>query len=109
MFGTIEEIISENTPNGTIHINLKITPKASKSEITGIKESRLCIRIAAQPESGKANECLIIYLSKMLNCPKRDIVLIKGEHSRLKTVAIPAIYKGKLLEIVDTNSPCSPE
>ena len=80
----------ENADNDTVHINLKITPKASKSEITGIKENRLCIRIAAQPESGKANECLSTYLSKMLNCTKRDITIIKGEHSRLKTVAIPA-------------------
>jgi len=100
MFGTIEEIISENTPNGTIHINLKITPKASKSEITGIKENRLCVRIAAPPEDGKANESLCIFLSKMLNCPKRDIVLIKGEKSRLKTVAVPMEYKEKLGAIV---------
>ena len=99
----IEEIVLENTDNDTIHINLKITPKASKSEITGIKENRLCIRIAAPPENGKANECLSTYLSKMLNCPKRDIALIKGEHSRLKTVAIPSVYKEKLLGIADTS------
>ena len=82
-----------------IRINLKITPKASKSEITGIKENRLCIRIAAQPEDGKANESLCLFLSKTLSCPKRDIIIIKGEHSRLKTVALPIEYKEKLLSI----------
>ena len=85
--------------NDTIHINLKITPKASKNEITGIKEKRLCIRIAAAPEEGKANEGLCLFLSKVLNCPKRDIFLLKGEKSRLKTVSVPIEYKEKLLSI----------
>ena len=97
-----KEIILENTANDTIHINLKITPRASKNEITGIKENRLCVRIAAPPEDGKANEALRSFLSKVLYCPKRDIIIIKGEHSRLKTVALPIEYKEKLLSIVDT-------
>ena len=88
--------------NKTIKINLKITPGASKNEITGIIDNRLCVRLAAQPVKGKANESLCLFLSKMLNCPKRDIIIIKGEHSRLKTVALPIEYKEKLLSIVDT-------
>ena len=94
-----KEIILENTANDTIHINLKITPRASKNEITGIKEKRLCIRIAAPPEDGKANESLCIFLSKILNCPKRDILILKGEKSRLKTVSVPIEYKEKLSSI----------
>ena len=85
--------------NDTIHINLKIIPRASKNEITGIKEERLCIRIVAAPEDGKANDSLCLFLSKILNCPKRDILLQKGEKSRLKTVSVPIEYKEKLLSI----------
>ena len=85
--------------NDTIHINLKITPRASKNEIIGVKENRLCVRIAAPPEDGKANDSLRSFLSKVLDCPKRDIVIIKGEHSRLKTVVIPAVCKEKLFGI----------
>ena len=91
----------ENT-NDTIHINLKITPRASKNEIIGVKENRLCVRIAAPPEDGKANDSLRSFLSKVLDRPKRDIIIIKGEHSRLKTVAIPAVCKEKLLGIADS-------
>ena len=71
-----EEIISENTANDTIHINLKITPRASKNEIIGVKENRLCVRITAQPEDGKANGSLHSFLSKVLDCPKRDLFTV---------------------------------
>ena len=91
--------------NKQFHINLKITPNASKNEITGIKDNRLCVRIAAPPEDGKANDSLRSFLSKILNHPKRDISIIKGEHSRLKTVAIPDVCKEKLLGMADNIVP----
>ena len=74
----------------SIHIDVKVTPGASKSEFAGVRDKRLCVRIAAPPQDGKANACLCVFLAKVLGCAKRDVVLIKGEKSRLKTVAVPA-------------------
>jgi uncharacterized protein (TIGR00251 family) len=72
-----------------IYIEVKVIPGASKNEIAGVRDNRLCIRVAAPPEDGKANDCLRGFLAKTLDCPKRDIVLVKGEKSRLKTIGIP--------------------
>ena len=72
-----------------IHIDLKVSPGASKNEFAGVRDNRLCVRIASPPEDGKANDSLRAFLAKSLGCPKRDIVLVKGEKSRLKTVTIP--------------------
>jgi uncharacterized protein (TIGR00251 family) len=85
--------------NDFIQIDIKVFPGASKNEITGIRDNRLCIRICAAPEGGKANACLCGFLSKTLDCAKRDIVLVKGEKSKLKTVTIPANLENKLKEI----------
>jgi uncharacterized protein (TIGR00251 family) len=82
--------------DNVIHIDIKATPGASKTEITGIKEKRLCVRVAAAPEDGKANASLCAFLAKTLGCAKRDVVLIKGEKSRLKTIAAPAACVEKL-------------
>jgi uncharacterized protein (TIGR00251 family) len=84
-----------------LHLSLKITPGSSKSQIAGIEEdgsaaARLKIKIAAAPEDGKANACLIQFLSKWLDCPKKDIVLHSGEKSRLKTISVPLACKTKL-------------
>ena len=80
--------VTENT----VRIDLKVSPGASKNEITGVRDKRLCVRIAAAAQDGKANACLCEFLAKKLGCAKREVVIIKGEKSRLKTIAIPAAY-----------------
>ncbi len=82
-----------------IYIDVKITPGASKNEFTQIKDNRLCVRIAAPPEDGKANACLCEFLAKTLSCAKRDAVIVKGEKSRQKTISIPVEFKDKLTKI----------
>ncbi|MDR0551581.1 MAG: DUF167 domain-containing protein [Spirochaetaceae bacterium] len=69
---------------------VKVTPGASRSLVKGIKDGRLCMQIAAAPEDGKANACLIAFLAKMLGVPKSAVTLKSGEKSRLKTVALNA-------------------
>jgi len=88
--------IAENS----IHIGIKAVPGASKTEITGIRGNHLCIRIAAAPEDGKANACLCEFLAKTLGCPKRDVAIINGEKSRLKTVEVPMACEESLKGLI---------
>jgi uncharacterized protein (TIGR00251 family) len=76
-----------------IHLDIKAVPGASRTELAGIKDSRLRVRIAAAPEDGKANGELIAFFAKLLGCPKRDIILERGEKSRQKTIAFPLAYQ----------------
>jgi len=76
-----------------IHISIKALPGASKTEFAGFKEGRLRVRIAAAPEDGRANAELAAFVSKSLGCPKRDVILLHGEKSRLKTLAVPLAYR----------------
>ena len=89
--------------NASIQIDIKVIPGSSKNEIAGIRDNRLCIRIAAAPEDGKANNSLREFLAKTLGCAKRDVVLTKGEKSRLKTAAVPKSCGEKLKEIMKMN------
>jgi uncharacterized protein (TIGR00251 family) len=79
-----------------LHLYIKAVPGASKTEFAGIKDGRLRVRIAAAPEDGKANAELRAFLAKALGCVRRDIALISGEKSRLKTLALPKGYEGNL-------------
>jgi uncharacterized protein (TIGR00251 family) len=84
-----------------IHIDVKAVPGASKTEFAGIENERIRVRIAAAPEDGKANEELCRFLAKIVGCAKRDVVLVKGEKSRLKTLAFPLAYKIKFDNIIN--------
>ena len=59
------------------------------------------IRLKAPAVDGKANEHLIVFLSKVLDLPKSRIRLLKGQTSRIKCVEIDAeedFVTGKLTE-----------
>jgi len=86
--------------DNTVHISIKAIPGASKNEFAGIRDNRLCVRIASAPEDGKANSCLCEFLAKRLGCAKRDVVLVKGEKLRLKVVAVPAACGDMLREVI---------
>jgi len=83
-----------------IQLEIKAVPGASKTELAGIKDGRLRIRLAAAPEDGKANAELLNFLSKTLDCPKRNLRFLCGEKSRLKTIALPLECKARLENII---------
>ena len=84
----------------SVLIFIKTFPGSSKNEFTGIRDNRLCVRIAAAPEDGKANNCICGFFAKTLGCAKRDVVLVNGKKSRLKTISVPEEYSKKLIEII---------
>jgi uncharacterized protein (TIGR00251 family) len=75
--------------DGALELRLKVNPCSSKTELSGIKEQRLYVKVAASPEDGKANACLIAFFSKLFDCPKKEILIKSGEKSRLKTISAP--------------------
>lgn len=69
---------------GTI-IRVHVQPRASKTELAGVHEGCLKIRLAAPPVEGKANKECIRFLSKLFSLPKSSIVILQGQKSRHKT------------------------
>jgi uncharacterized protein (TIGR00251 family) len=92
-----------------IHIDLKVFPGSSKNEFFGIRDNRLCVRVASAPENGKANACLCRFIAKFTGCAGRDVIVIKGEKSRLKTVSIPAAFYEDLTKNILTLDFMKPE
>lgn len=74
----------KETDEGVI-INIKISPNAKKNEILKTEENTK-VKITAQPVDGKANKCLIEFVSKFFKIPKTSIKIIKGETSKDKTL-----------------------
>lgn len=92
-----------------IQIELKVFPGSPKNEFTGIRDKRLCVRIASAPEDGKANACLLGFLAKEFGCAKKDAVIVRGEKSKLKTVTVPAACYEKLVKAFLTAGTPAPQ
>lgn len=71
-------------------LHVKVTPNAKETAfVEKTTAGVLRIKLHAAPEKGRANQELIDYLSEVLKLPKKDIELLRGQGSRLKTLQIP--------------------
>ena len=77
---------------------VKVTPNASRNEITGISGGILQVKIAAPPERGKANRELIAFLSQTLGVKKAAVTILRGEKSRHKAIAIEEMSREDILK-----------
>ena len=69
-------------------IETKIIPRASRNEIVGIEDGVARIRVTSPPVDGKANKAVTELLSKQLDVPKKDILIVSGEKSRNKKIRV---------------------
>jgi uncharacterized protein (TIGR00251 family) len=69
-------------------LSLKVVPGASHSEIAGWLGDDLKVRVAVQPEKGKANNAVIKLLAKALAITPDSVSIVNGETSAHKIVAI---------------------
>ena len=80
----------EETADGVV-LDVKVVPRAGKSAIAGVRDQALLIRLAAAPVDGEANSELIDLLSRTLDVPKRNVILISGLTSRAKRVKVKGL------------------
>ena len=81
--------VSENG----LRLLLKVTPKASRSAITGIAHEAdgsaiLKVSVTTVPEDGKATAAVIALLAKAWRLPKSHFILLTGATDRRKTLLI---------------------
>ena len=73
---------------GCVRISVQITPNAKKSEVIGVLDDALKIRLQAQPIEGKANEALVRFLADMLSVPKSAVKITHGHTNKRKVVEV---------------------
>ena len=69
-------------------IDVKVLPRSSKDEIVRQKDEVYKIKLTAPAIEGKGNKALLKLLAKKLGLPKREIRIISGERSRIKSIQI---------------------
>ncbi len=72
-------------------LKVHAVPGASQNAIAGKHGDALKIRIHAQPEDGKANDELCIFVAQVLGVAKSNVAVAGGETSRAKTLLIEGI------------------
>jgi hypothetical protein len=92
--------VKEDAARGTVSVTVRVQPRASKDEISGVIEGALKIRLRAPAIENRANEALVEFLSMLLKTPKSAVRILSGEHGRSKHVEIFGVTREQLLGLL---------
>lgn len=73
---------------GGVRLAVQITPNAKKTEVIGVLDDALKLKLQAQPIEGKANEALVRYLADALSVPRSAVTITHGHTSKRKLVEV---------------------
>ncbi len=93
----MENLKVTKTDAGVV-FGVKVVPGSSRTALAGVLGDLLKIKVAAPPEKGKANKCLVEFLAKQLGVKKNQISIIAGQANPVKTIQVAGISIEALLE-----------
>ncbi|MCX6371785.1 MAG: DUF167 domain-containing protein [Actinobacteria bacterium] len=68
-----------------------VTPGASRSEVAGVADGRLHVRLAAPAQEGRANAELIRLVAAVLGVLRREVELAAGATGRRKLLRVRGV------------------
>ncbi|HEX7373579.1 MAG TPA: DUF167 family protein [Steroidobacteraceae bacterium] len=69
-------------------LELRVQPRASRSEFAGVHGDRLRLRLNAPPVDGRANAALVEFIASVFDVPRARVVLEQGLTTRDKRVRV---------------------
>ncbi len=81
-----------------LSFRVKVTPRSKTSEIVGVSQGALQVRLTAPPVEGKANQALKEFLARRLGLRSNQVSIRVGDKSRLKIVAVSSLSLSQLEE-----------
>jgi len=77
-----------------------VIPRARKTELGGVRDDALVVRLAAPPVEGAANEALVDYFAALLRLPRRAVRIVSGERGRRKRIALAGVTAEAVRQLV---------
>ncbi|MGQ0643263.1 MAG: DUF167 domain-containing protein [Gemmatimonadaceae bacterium] len=74
-----------------VRFSVHVQPRASRSEVRGVHNGALRVRLQAPPVDGAANAELVELLASSLGVPRRSVRVIAGEAARWKIVDVEGV------------------
>ena len=74
-----------------VELDIRVIPRAKKTEISGERDGALLVRVAAPPVEGAANDAVVELFSSTLRVPRKAVRIVSGERGRQKRIAIAGV------------------
>jgi uncharacterized protein (TIGR00251 family) len=82
-------------------IMVRVTTRARRDELAGMRDGVLIARIAAPPVDGRANRALRRLIARRAGVAPSKVTIVRGEHARDKLVRVDGIDPPALRAALD--------
>jgi uncharacterized protein (TIGR00251 family) len=86
-------------------IELAVQPRAARTELTGIHDGALRLRVTAPPVDGAANAAVLDYLARQLGVSRSKLEIVGGQTSRRKRVLVRGLDEHDVREQLGIPTP----
>jgi uncharacterized protein len=80
-----------------LEVRIHVQPRARRSELCGIHNGALKLKVLAPPVDDAANRAIIEFFSSLLDISKSSIRITSGQKSRDKTLLIQGLSRKTFL------------
>ncbi len=99
--GVVVDELFDVDGDGKVVLRLHVHPGAGRSEVMGRHGDALKVRVAALPTRGRANQACVQLLADTFEVKPSAVVVVAGETSRTKRVAIIGVKPDELGEQIE--------
>ncbi|MEZ5538712.1 MAG: DUF167 domain-containing protein [Pseudomonadales bacterium] len=82
------------------HLEIKVIPGSSRTEIAGWLGDALKIKVAAPPEKGKANQAVIKLLATLFGINEAALTIVNGGTSQRKVIEIKGLTQQQIEKLL---------
>ena len=75
-------------PTDSIEIDVKVTPRASRNAIVGMRDGVLVVRVTAAPVDDAANRAVVKLIAKRVGVAPSRLRITRGARGRRKRITI---------------------
>ena len=83
-----------------MRVEIYVQPRAQRTEIAGMHDGRIKLRLAAPPIDGAANAELVAFIAQRLGIAKSKVRVVGGATSRRKVVEIDDVSEQTFRELM---------
>jgi uncharacterized protein (TIGR00251 family) len=76
---------------GEARVPVRVTPRAGRESIDGVREGALRLRVAASPVDGAANAAVVRLIAGAVGVAPSSVRIVRGSRGRNKIIAIEGV------------------
>lgn len=93
-------MINISESDEAVTFDVRVVPRASKSEVIGEHGGALKVRLFSAPVDGAANAELVKLLAKYFGVSRGNVEIVAGEASKSKRIRIVNLSASRLRELI---------